>query len=194
MAVAQTREDFLEAAGAYRRLELRGARGADLFYNHGTALLLAGRHAESARSLMRAERYDGAAPDIRRNLELALAGSDDPARGAQRFPWQRVPFFWHYGLSAPARAGIAAFAWLLLCAGLAWRVLAGPGRGRGVLWPALVLLLLFGSSAATSYWEESRDARQARSVAALPLRAAAPAAVPRPADDAAPAGAPKGAP
>jgi hypothetical protein len=155
MMRASMPEEFGGAAGAYAELVDRGVRNAPLLYNLGTALLLAERYDAAAHALWRAERYAGSSSDIRRNLRLALAGS--PAEGGSALPWYRYPLFWHYGLSGECRLNMAVSAFAAL-----WLVLLVRLRGeRAFTRLALVLCLsaivVFGSSAATTLWQERTE-------------------------------------
>ena len=125
MAAAHTPEDYLETARTYNQLLAEGVRNGPLFYNLGTALLLAGDSENAAAALRRAERYLGSTPEIRVNLRQALAlqlGQPDAD-----LPWDQVVFFWHYDEPLRVRAGIALCGWLLLWLALLLRLLTRPG-------------------------------------------------------------------
>jgi len=153
MASARTRQEFGAAADAYRRLAADGVANGVLFYNLGTASLKAERYDEAIGALLRAERYQGTTADIERNLVLAIN------RGKKEkpvdLPWYRLVLFWHFGLPVATRVAVAAVAfsgfWLALALRLAgWRKPAEP-----LMALSLVALVLFGSSALTSVYEES---------------------------------------
>jgi len=154
MATARTPREFGAAADAYRRLAAAGGHSGVLFYNLGTACLKAEQHDQAVDALLRAERYMGTTPDIERNLILATARGKKDKTAA--LPWYRLVLFWHYGLPAASRVAVAATAfsglWLALAFRLAgWRKPAGP-----LMALSLVALILFGSSAFTSLYEESK--------------------------------------
>lgn len=159
MAAARKPQDFLEAAATYQKLVDLGARHADLFFNQGTALLLAGKHDDAAQVLLRAERYGGSDPDIRRNLAIAwghAAGLKTPFT-----PWSRMVLFWHYWPACATRAYLAAaafaVAWLLAALRLAgWR------RGATtLLWTSVLVFVLAGSSLLTTVIQENHARRPA---------------------------------
>ncbi len=133
MAHARTPSEFSAAARHYETLAAAGIQNGTLFYNLGTALLQAGRFDEARRALERAERYEGAAPDIRRNLLAAYSGAQKNRR--PDLPWDRSVFVWHYALPCDMRALLAAasfsFAWLLMTLGRAV-------QGARVRWPVLL--------------------------------------------------------
>ncbi len=166
MAAAARPEEFLAAARTYDRLVRDGALNGPLFFNLGTALLLAGDGAHAEAALLRAERYSGTTPDILANLRLARAlrrGQPDAP-----LPWTRMAFFWHYGVAGRTRVYLAAAAWWLLWLGL---LLRRPRLSAGArLRPphpvagSLVLLggffsLVFGISVAVTCLHEWQDGR-----------------------------------
>jgi len=125
MASARTPAEFLDTARTYNQLVADGVCNGPLFFNLGTALLLAGDGENAAAALRRAERYLGSTPEIRVNLRQALAlQSGQPDAD---LPWDHVVFFWHYDEPLRVRAQLALCGWLLL-------------------WPALLLRLLTRAS------------------------------------------------
>ena len=168
MAAARTPEDFLETARTYNQLVSEGVRNGPLFFNLGTALLLAGDGENAAAALRRAERYLGSTPEIRVNLRQALAlQSGQPDAD---LPWDHVVFFWHYDEPLRVRVLVALCGWLLLWLALLLRLLTRPsgttdGHGRirsfanSCLFFGLLLFLVFTSSAAFSLLQEQMDGR-----------------------------------
>jgi hypothetical protein len=184
MATARSQADFLSAAEPYRRLIGMGARNGPVFYNLGCALLKAGRSEEALQAFLRAERYLGATPEIRRNLSLAAAAAEKENRTA--LPWYRPLLFWHYGLPLRVRttAAVAAFAALWVAAIL--RALGAKPFAASLFAPALAALVLFGSSAATTIHQEyGADAEPAAADTASDAAAGRPG---QPAAPAPPAG------
>jgi hypothetical protein len=140
---AQSAADFLAAARMYQRLVEAGIRNGPLFYNLGTALLNAERHAAAVVALRRAERYSGSRVETRRNLRLALAGMR--VDGAAHLPWYRTPLFWHYWISAAHQGIIVAigFALCWVAAGLrVWRV----AHWKPLMGVSIAVVIVFGSS------------------------------------------------
>jgi hypothetical protein len=160
MAAARTPEDFLLAANTYRGLVGKGVRNGHLFYNLGTALMLAGQYEQAAASLLRAERYLGTTPDIERNLVISMARKSG---GADGMPWHRIPFFWHYRLATSTRLTIAVWASAGCWLALILRLLDRRGAAERLFLVAVVALVLFSSSAATSVLQERSD-QQTRSL------------------------------
>lgn len=185
MAAARAPADFLDAARTYNQLVADGVRNGPLFYNLGTALLLAGDGENAAAALRRAERYLGSTPEIRVNLRQALAlQSGQPDAD---LPWDHVVFFWHYDEPLRVRAQIALYGWLLLWLALLLRLLTCAsfsgkpsgneregerpreprhrisGRLRSLanvcLFFGLLLFLVFLASAAFSLLQEQMDNR-----------------------------------
>jgi len=157
MAAARTPQEFAAAADTYRRLESLGVRNGPLFYNLGTALLKAGKYEEAEAALLRAERYLGTTEDIERNLLLALQKGQ--AGVTARLPWYRPLLFWHYGLGMTVRVRIAAgafsvfwFALLLRRMNLGERALVNTLSALAVL-----VVILFSSSVASSVYQEHRE-------------------------------------
>jgi tetratricopeptide (TPR) repeat protein len=155
MATARTEKDFLLAAQTYARLVNTGVRNGPVFYNLGTALLKARQYDPALGIFLRAERYLGSNPEIRRNLLLALAGDDKDAELS--LPWYRFFLFWHYGLSAAARLTIAVVAWAVFWAGLILRVLGAPRLARPLVLGGILAVALFGSSVAASLYQEVNE-------------------------------------
>jgi hypothetical protein len=183
MASAHTPEDYLDAARTYNQLVADGVRNGPLFYNLGTALLLAGDGENAAAALRRAERYLGGTPDIRANFRQALAlQSGQPDAD---LPWDHIVFFWHYDEPLRVRALVALGGWSLLWLALLLRLFAppaaGPHPGRlraftqaGVVC-GLLVFLVFSGSAAFSALQEQTDARTWRE---RPLSAKPPGGAP----------------
>ena len=178
LAVAVTDEDFLAVAEQYYAMVTNGAASGPLFYNLGTALLLAGRNAAAAEALVAAERRLGTSPEVADNLKLALA--DDGAAG--HLPVSRFFLFWHYGLPLATRLDLAVLGWTAFWLALA--LLASLGKGR-LLRPfravvrlvaslAFLLFALYGASAALTVLQ-NRHADLPRTAATL---AAPPVAEP----------------
>lgn len=155
MSTARMPGDFLEAAAIYRRLIDMGARSGHVFYNHGTALLKAGRHGEALESLLRAERYLGNHPDVRRNMALAAKALEEEDTAS--LPWYRPILFWHYSIGAGQRLGITVVAFAALWLGFILRSIGARRLAARLLAVSLVVLVLFGSSAATSLHMEARS-------------------------------------
>lgn len=167
MASAHTPDDYLAAARAYHALVADGARNGPLFYNLGTALLLAGDGENAAAALSRAERDLGSTPDIRGNLRQALALQSGQADAD--LPWDHVVFFWHYDEPLRMRALVALGGWLLLWLALLLRLFAPPAASprpsrlrafaQAGIFFGLLVFLVFGGSAAFTAVQEQMDAR-----------------------------------
>jgi hypothetical protein len=157
LGVAQSAKDYLAAAETYQKLVDLGVGNASLFYNQGTALLLADKPADAIAVLLRAERYGGSAPDIRRNLAIAQARKDGLKTPV--VSWLRLVLLWHYRLDCASRAALAACAFAgLWLAGALW--LIGARRtGKTIAVLALVVFTLFGSSVLTTLHQESLPTR-----------------------------------
>jgi hypothetical protein len=154
MLTARTREQFLDAATSYRKLANAGVSNGALFYNLGTALLMAGELDEGREYLLRAERYMGSNWDIERNMLICAAGKDK--NETISLPWYRFFLFWHYGLPVTTRMNIAVYSfagiWLLLILRrLGFRKITPP-----LLTMLLIALILFGSSTATTIHQEAK--------------------------------------
>jgi hypothetical protein len=149
-------EDFAKAAEALAALIDQGAANAGLFFNYGTALLMAGDPAGAMEALARAERYSGSTWGIRRNMLLALRALHEDSPPA--LPWYRIPLFWHFRLPAEQRMTVTASAFLM-----AWLMaLLLPTRRREAaiagLCIAISVFLLFGASTVSSLYAEHHAA------------------------------------
>lgn len=165
MATAKTPSAFLDAAATYQKLVDMGVRNADLFFNQGTALLLAGKYDDAAAVLRRAERFAGSESDIKRNLGIArgrAAGLNTPLS-----PWSHVILFWHYGLPCSTRATIAAIAFTAIWVAALLRLGKRLHGTLALLWTAVLVCALAVSSVITTITQEAREQRPV-SLRALP--------------------------
>jgi len=149
--------DFAALAEAMAVLIDQGSASAGLFYNYGTALLMAGEMEGAMEALLRAERYGGTDWSLRRNLLLAWRGKQaDPAA---LMPWYRIPLAWHYRLPVRQRITLAASAFL---AGWLLALLAAHRRLRDLAIVvsafAFVTALVLGASVLSSIYSENRAA------------------------------------
>jgi hypothetical protein len=171
ISTARAHGDFLEAARTYNRLVLDGDTRGALFYNLGTALLLAGDAPNAIAALDRAERRLGATPATRANLRLAYGLLDAPPSTDDApqalplvlappspLPWTHTAFFWHYEFPCRHRAGAAAVGWVILFAGLFIRLFR-PAAARPLVWAGLCLFAIYGTSTAITLLQEYRDSR-----------------------------------
>ena len=155
MTTAATAGEARQAAEAYLGLVGMGVRNGPLFYDLGTALLKAGRYDDALSSLLRAERYMGSTPEIRRNLLIAVRQkAKDPDAS---LPWYRLLLAWHYGLPVSWRITVAVLAFVLIWPGLLLRWLGLRRLGAGLLAIALIVWVLYGSSAAATWHQEGLD-------------------------------------
>lgn len=154
MQSAHTPQDCLRAAQTYQKLVAAGIRNGSLFYNLGTALLQAGQIDPAIEAFQRAEQFDGAQSDIRRNLKIAMARKADSETA--EWPWHRLVLFWHFYFSAAARMTVAASAFFIF-----WTMLTLRLVGNSRRWVTLLIILafitviLFGSSVAASWHRET---------------------------------------
>ena len=139
----------------YYAMVTNGAASGPLFYNLGTALLLAGKKPAAAEALMAAERRMGTSAEVADNLRLALA--DEGTSG--HLPVSRVFLFWHYGLPFPTRIDLAVLGWTVFWLAAAVSALFGRGRRlrplrallRAVGALALILFAVYGASIAITF-------------------------------------------
>ena len=155
LLAANTASQFDHAAHSLNRVVELGARNAPLFYDYGTALLLAGHHEAALKALTRAERYSGTTWALKRNMLLAIRGMSDEL-AAPKLPWYRAPLFWHFGLPGRTRVTVASFAILMIWISFLLRMAGWKDTYRAILGIALAILILFGSSAATTLYLELR--------------------------------------
>ncbi len=157
LAAAHGPRDYLAAAEQYQRLVDAGVRNAPLFFNQGTAFLLADRYDDAMRVLARAERYAGSRGDIARNLQIARARK--AGLKARVTLWERVLLFWHYRVPSAMRFPLAAVGFSALWLSLALRKTRLGIAARWLMAVALLLLILFGSSAVTTLVQEQAERR-----------------------------------
>ena len=157
LASAHDPAGYVASAAEYQKLIDVGVRNPPLFYNQGTAFLQAGRYDDALRVLARAECYGGAQPDVTRNLQIARARKE--GLKLRVMLWDRVLLFWHYRLPAATRILIAAAGFSLWWLGLALRVLRCPKPARRIMATALLVLIVFGTSAVTTLLQEQSAPR-----------------------------------
>jgi hypothetical protein len=152
---AASPEDFAAAAAIYRKLTDIGVHNGIVFYNMGTALLKARQYNEAILSLQRAERYSGSNEDLRHNMLLAIAGKEKNPNVS--LPWYRVPLFWHYNLAIATRIVLTVCAFAVFWFAFLIRNLGSTRIYKPLMSVALILLIVFGSSTATSIHQEETD-------------------------------------
>jgi tetratricopeptide (TPR) repeat protein len=153
MSRSRDKDDFLRAAIAYNKLLKRDIRNAPLLYNMGTALMMAGQYDHATTFLRRAERYSGTTWEIKRNLQLAQAKGDNSK--ILPLSWLRHPMFWHYLIPLSTRINIAVYSFTIFWLALTLSKAGCKKSLRAITVLALVALILFGSSAATSIHQEN---------------------------------------
>jgi hypothetical protein len=162
---ARNADEFSHAADVYQELVNEGGANGALWYNLGTARLLADDPVGARDALLRAERHMGTTPEIRRNLERALrAAGGEP----EDLPWYRVPLYWHYLLPCTVRAIVLAAAFSGLWIGLALQLLGARRLSRSVAAVSLGVLIVFGSSVASTLYAEAAAERRAALTESVP--------------------------
>lgn len=121
MARSKNKHDFLESANVYYYLIKMGIKNGELFYNLGTALLLARQYDKALSAFVRAERYHGLTWEIKQNIRCTLAGQ---TRTWEEWhgTWHRYVFFWHYRLGLRVRVFIVICSILIIAIGLCLRI------------------------------------------------------------------------
>ena len=157
MASAHAPFDFQQAASTYQKLVDSGVRNGPVFANLGTALLQANRNAEALQAFLRAERYLGYDPEIARGIQTAIARIEKAPDAP--LPWYRFLLFWHFRLSCPTRAALAAGAFSLFWIALTLRLVKWDRAARSLLILALAGLVLFGSSVVVTLYQEANAPR-----------------------------------
>ena len=155
LMTANAASQFDHAAQSLNRILELGARNGPLFYDYGTALLLAGHHQAALGAFARAERYSGTTWALQRNMLLAIRGMNADL-ATPKLPWYRTPLFWHFGLPGKTRVTIASIAILMIWISFLLRMAGWKDTYRALLGVALAVLILFGSSAATTLYLELR--------------------------------------
>jgi hypothetical protein len=145
--------DFEAAATAFQRLVDSGIRNAPLFYNYGITLLMADHPAQALQAFIRSERYSGTTWDLRRNMLVATAKMQN-SPDQPRLPWYRIPLFWHYGISASTRLTLTAIAFSLLCLLPIMHTTRFKGIYRLIFTFSVIAFVIFGSSSATTIYQE----------------------------------------
>lgn len=159
MLTARSGDDFLETAQALANLIQQGSANAALFYNYGTALLLAGEHQQAWSAFIRAERYGGTTWSLRRNMRLARQESPSLRYGT----WYRIPLIWHFGLAIHQRMTLTGISFLIFLIGCVHIRHQHKPQGLRIALIGALLFLLLGSSTLLSLRQERRASQQDRS-------------------------------
>lgn len=161
MGTARTAADFLDAANLYRGMVADGKASGPLFYNYGTALLLAERPRAAVAAFAAAERRMGTFGDVENNFRMALAASS--GNGAEQIPSSRYLLAPHFALPLATRIDVAAAAWLALWTLMIAAALLPKSAPRRFLLAlacaSAAVALFFAASSAASIAQES-GARQ----------------------------------
>ncbi|MFC1453961.1 BatD family protein [Verrucomicrobiota bacterium] len=157
MQNAKTPPEYLRAARVYQRLIDDGVRNGPLFYNIGTALLLAERYEQARGAFERAERYFGRQADNNHNLKIAFAKIAKSRTAI--LPWYRMAGFWHYYFSCPQKIYIASGAFLIFWLALVLRRLGVKRMTKVIVLFSLGVFVVFISSAAASWQTENSSRR-----------------------------------
>ena len=155
MSSARTQEEFLLAAETYQKLIDMGTSNGPLFYNLGTALLMAKRYDDAMNAFLRAERYMGSNWDIKHNMLIAAAGKE--RNETVSLPWYRIPMFWHFGMAASTRMIISICAFTALWLSLILRALGSRRLCRPLMILSLIVLAMFGSSVLATIHQETKS-------------------------------------
>lgn len=116
---AQSEEDFLRAADAYRSCIRGGAENPVAYYNLASCLLMAGKASKAYEAFSKVERYTGATPSTLRGLVAARARMTNDPRA--ELSLARVFFMPHFRYSFNARLLVFSVLWAML-----WGVLLLP--------------------------------------------------------------------
>lgn len=149
---------FDNAANTLKRIIDSGIRNAPLFYNYGTALLMADKPQAALNAFIRAERYSGTTWELKRNMLIAIGKMDDKITDPT-LPWYRIPLFWHYGISARKRLTVACAAFLVMWIALLLNKTRFIKSRRIIFSIAIVILIIFGTSTITTLYEENSPAK-----------------------------------
>ncbi len=118
---AQSRDDFLRAAGLYQAILDRGVVSGAVLYNQGNAYMQAGQRGRAIAAYRRARRYRPRDPYLDANLRFALE-TENPGH---RRPVVEYLLFWQNWLSYPEKfylVGLAAaVTFALAVTALFWR-------------------------------------------------------------------------
>lgn len=156
IAHSKNKHDFLESANLYHYLIKMGIRNGDLFYNFGTALLLAGQYDEALSAFVRAERYHGLTWEIKQNIRCALAGQTKTWE-EWHGTWRRYIFFWHYRLGLRLRVFIVISSLLIIAIGLCLRIFFRYRHGIAFIILGTFLAVTFIPSVAVTVIQEVSD-------------------------------------
>ncbi len=155
LLTANTPAQFDSAANSFKRVIDNGIHNAPLFYNYGTALLMADQPQAALNAFIRSERYSGTTWELKRNMLLAISKIDEEIT-TPTLQWYRIPLFWHYGLAARTRLTIASMAFMFIWLSFLMRKTKFKATLLSI---AVTLLIIFGSSTATTLYQEYSPAK-----------------------------------
>ena len=151
---AYQNNEFDVAIAAFSAIADNGVENAELFYNLGNAYLKNDQLGPAVLWYERALKLDPTDPDLKFNLDYALSLTQDQ-KGEAPVPLSRIFFFWKYQLSADTIIWSAVILnlcfWLLLISGHIWR----RRNLQRIAYAALILVLVFVSTALYNYYETS---------------------------------------
>lgn len=147
---SKSKEEFNSLAGDYNDLLAAGVRNRYVLHNLGTALLLAGRHAEAKEALERSERYGGYHAATYHNM---IQASEESGK-ARYISWPRAVFFWHYIMPFRLRAAAAVAAWTALFLIMTIERMSTWRASRWLIALVAAILMMTASSAITTAMQE----------------------------------------
>jgi hypothetical protein len=87
-------------------------------------------------------------------MKIAVTALEKDA-SRETLPWYRPLFFWHYNIAGPTRMTIAVTGFACLWFALGLRLLGLRRAGARIALAGAILLVVFGSSAATTWHAEA---------------------------------------
>jgi len=119
MATSCRESDFAEAVKLYKKLENSGAKNGCLYYNMGTAMMMAGDCETAVDALIAAERYSGTTWAIKRNMMIALSQIESPLK--LKYRWLKLTLPWHHMPSLQTIIRLIMIIWVIFWILLAMR-------------------------------------------------------------------------
>ncbi len=119
MMTARHQEDFTKAADLYCHMATNGTATEALYYNMGTALMLAGKPHAAVDAFDIASKWMGTPPELMKNRGYAQKA----VNGSSGLPPERYLLFFHYRWPVTRRINVAIILW-------------------NILWTLLILMLI----------------------------------------------------
>lgn len=147
---------YERAQGLFEGLAVAGWRNGVLFLHLGNTYLKRDALGEAIRAYRRAELFIPRDADLRHNLAVARGRVAEPVGAKGPLYALRSLAFWYDLLTHRELALATVAAWVLVCAAVVWRYVAGSVASSAATFLALGVLVVMGASWGTKHYALTR--------------------------------------